>query len=159
MNTPVTINMTFASAAEAAIFLAQRTSAVEVSTVKTPAVGADEKEAAAPVEKPATTATAAAGSTASQTSAPADAQQAKPAADSTSNKAVAELGGKPDYNEIKSRVLALSKVYQKLALATLGRFKGVSGEPVNHGNKLQLEDYPAFIAAADEELAGASVPA
>lgn len=56
------------------------------------------------------------------------------------------------YDDVKNRVLALSKVRRELAVETLGAFKTVAGDKVDHGNKLRLEDYPAFIAAADKAL-------
>ena len=59
---------------------------------------------------------------------------------------------RPTYDDVKARVLALSKVRRELAVETLGAFKTVGGDKVDHGNKLQLEDYPAFIAAADKAL-------
>lgn len=56
------------------------------------------------------------------------------------------------YDDVKARVLALSKVKRELAIETLSQFKTVGGDKVDHGNKLQLPDYPAFIAAADKVL-------
>lgn len=56
------------------------------------------------------------------------------------------------YDDVKNRVLALSKVRRELAVETLGAFKTVAGDKVDHGNKLRLEDYAAFIAAADKAL-------
>jgi hypothetical protein len=35
-------------------------------------------------------------------------------------------------------------------LALLATFKGVSGDKVDHGNKLQLADYASFITQADK---------
>lgn len=67
---------------------------------------------------------------------------------------------KHDYGEIKAAVLALAKVNQEVAKATLAQFTGESGAPVDHGNKLKLEDYAAFLAAAKVALdAAAKVPA
>jgi hypothetical protein len=57
------------------------------------------------------------------------------------------------YDDVKARVLAMAKVSRDLATKTLGNFKTVGGDKVDHGNKLQLEDYPAFIEAADKALA------
>lgn len=59
----------------------------------------------------------------------------------------------PDYNDVKARVLALAKVSRELATKVLGQFG------VDHGNKLQLEQYGAFIAAADAALEDAKVAA
>lgn len=56
------------------------------------------------------------------------------------------------YDQVKDRVLKLSKISREVTLKTLGQFKGVNGQPVDHGNKLQLADYPAFVKAADEAL-------
>ena len=61
---------------------------------------------------------------------------------------------RPTYDDVKAKVLALSKVRRELAVETLGRFATVAGGKVDHGNKLQLEDYAAFIAAADAALKG-----
>lgn len=63
------------------------------------------------------------------------------------------------YDHVKDRVLKLSKVKRELAIEVLGAFKTVGGDKVDHGNKLQLPDYPAFIAAADAKLAAAGVKA
>lgn len=72
-----------------------------------------------------------------------------------------QAGDKPTvtYDEVRNRVLALSKIDKNLALETLGQFTGVSGAKVDHGNKLQLPDYAAFIAAADKKLEAAKVAA
>jgi hypothetical protein len=131
----VTVTLTFGSADEAALFLAGHRAPVEVKMPQ--AEPAKPKKEAAQVEKstPAATATAAATSTATPTSAPAS---------------VASEG--PTYNEVKAAVLALAKVDQALAMSTLAKFTGQNGEPCNHGTKLKLEDYPKFIAAANEAL-------
>jgi DNA-binding transcriptional MocR family regulator len=69
---------------------------------------------------------------------------------------------KHTYDEIKAAILAMSKIDQSVtAKRVLAQFKGQSGEPCDHGNKLKLEDYAAFLAAAKVELdkAAAKVPA
>jgi hypothetical protein len=53
------------------------------------------------------------------------------------------------YNEIRDRVLALSKVSRDTAVKALAHFK------VDHGNKLPLEQYAAFMAHTDS-LVGAA---
>lgn len=93
-------------------------------------------------DKPAT-AKAEAGNAPATTAAPASA----PPADSGS-----EAAGSFTYDDVKARVLALAKVNRELAQQTLAQFKTVAGAAVDHGNKLQLPDYPAFIAAADKAL-------
>jgi hypothetical protein len=107
-------------------------------------VAASPKPAATPA---ATSAPAAAGNVPASTATPASA----PAAVSGS----APAGDEPhfNYDDVKARVLKLSKVSREVTLSTLGQFTGVNGQPVDHGNKLQLPDYPAFIAAADKVLA------
>ena len=106
--------------------------------------------AATPAPTPAPQAQEAAGNGSASTGTPASA----PAADSGS----AAAGDAPTitYDHVKAKVLALSKVKRELAVETLGQFKTVGGDKVDHGNKLQLQDYPAFIAAADKALAGAA---
>lgn len=55
----------------------------------------------------------------------------------------ADAGAKrPDYNDVKAAVLALVKVDKKLAVDTLKAFG------VDNANKLKLEDYASFLAAA-----------
>jgi len=76
----------------------------------------------------------------SPTPAPANA----PAA--ASGSAGAETKG-PNYDDVKARVLALAKISRDTASAALAAFN------VDHANKLKLEDYPAFIEAADKTLA------
>jgi hypothetical protein len=65
----------------------------------------------------------------------------------------------PTYDDVKARVLALAKISRDLATTTLGVFKTVGGDKVDHGNKLQLPDYPTFIAAADKAIEAAKVAA
>ncbi|HSV48338.1 MAG TPA: hypothetical protein VLJ58_21295 [Ramlibacter sp.] len=84
----------------------------------------------------------ASASTGTQASAPPAASGSEPDADAP----------RYTYDDVKARVLALSKVRRELAVETLGAFKTVGGDKVDHGNKLQLPDYPAFIAAADKAL-------
>lgn len=59
-----------------------------------------------------------------------------------------------NYDDVKKRVLALSKMTggREIVLGLLGAYKGVNGEPCDHANKLQLPDYAAFVAAADAKL-------
>jgi hypothetical protein len=87
----------------------------------------------------------ASASTNTQASAPPAASGSEPAADAK----------RFTYDDVKARVLAMAKVSRDLATKTLGNFKTVGGDKVDHGNKLQLEDYPAFIEAADKALAAA----
>lgn len=63
------------------------------------------------------------------------------------------------YDDVKDRVLKLAKISRETATKTLGAFKTVGGDKVDHGNKLQLPDYPAFIAAADKAITAAGAPA
>jgi hypothetical protein len=58
-------------------------------------------------------------------------------------------GPRPTYDDVKARVLALAKINRTKATEALGKFN------VDHGNKLKLEDYPAFIKLADEMLKAA----
>lgn len=87
-----------------------------------------------------------AGNASASTSTPASAQPA------ASGSEAAADGPRFTYDDVKARVLALSKVRRELAIETLGAFKTVGGDKVDHGNKLQLPDYPKFIAAADAAL-------
>lgn len=58
------------------------------------------------------------------------------------------------YDQVRDKTLAMVKVCgRETAAAVLGKFKTVAGAAVDHGNKLQLPDYPAFITAAKEALA------
>lgn len=97
-------------------------------------------------------------STPSPTAAP-QAQGNVPASTGTQASALAagsgSAGGEQpavDYKVVQAKVLALSKKSRDVAIATLAKFKGVNGQPVDHGNKLQLQDYAAFVQAADEAL-------
>jgi hypothetical protein len=56
---------------------------------------------------------------------------------------------RPTYDDVKARVLALAKIGRDKATAALAKFG------VDHGNKLKLEDYPAFLKHADEVLGAA----
>lgn len=58
-----------------------------------------------------------------------------------------------NYDDIKDRVLKLAKLSRDTAVGLLKEFKGVNGQPVDNANKLQLQDYSAFVAKADEILA------
>ena len=143
----ITVTLTFQSAAEAAVFLAGRSdptmmtfptidhgrsmSAVDTAESFTENVSATEPQPSTPSTPSEPTST--------------------PTADS--NKAVAQLGATPDYKEIVRCVNALAKKGgNPLALKVLGQFKTVSGDQVNHGNKLQLTDYVAFIETAEGAL-------
>ncbi len=177
----ITVTLTFQSAAEAAVFLAGRSdpavmtlppidpersmSAVETAeafiaqAVWGGAVMQAQKPAsdAAPV-----TQTASAGVSTTEQQPSTESTQSKPVSEQTvvsptptadSNKAVAALGATPDYKEIVRCVNALAKKGgNPLALKVLGQFKTVSGDQVNHGNKLQLSDYAAFIETAEGAL-------
>lgn len=95
-----------------------------------------------------------AASAASPTPAPTSAPAPAPAAASGS-----ASGGETKaitYDDVKDRVLKLSKIRRELALEVLGKFTGPNGQPADHGNKVKLEDYPAFVAAADTAIAGAA---
>lgn len=59
---------------------------------------------------------------------------------------------RPTYDDVKKAVLAMAKISGDKALATLKSFTGQNGEPCDHGTKLKLEDYPAFLAAAAKVL-------
>jgi hypothetical protein len=102
----------------------------------------------APTKTPEPTAGNASASTGTQASAPAAASGSAPAGE-----APADERPRYSHDDIKNKVLALAKKSRELALTTLGQFKNMKGEPVDHGNKLKLEDYAAFIAAADKALA------
>jgi hypothetical protein len=97
---------------------------------------------AAPVRAPKPSSTPAAGNVAST----ADTQATAPGAASGSAEG-AEGGARPTYDDVKARVLKLAKINRETAAGALGKFG------VDHGNKLKLEQYPAFIAHADELLA------
>lgn len=71
----------------------------------------------------------------------------------------ADAAPKHDYKEIQAAVLALAKVDPAIAKKTLAKFTGQNGEPCDHGTKLKLEDYPAFLAQAKADLEAAKVPA
>jgi hypothetical protein len=94
------------------------------------------KEAAAQVEKPAQSVAAPA------VSEPAGAASAPASAPSSDEPA------RPTYDDVKRAVLAMAKISGDKALATLKSFTGQNGEPCDHGTKLKLEDYPAFLAKA-----------
>jgi hypothetical protein len=64
-----------------------------------------------------------------------------------------------NYDQVKERVLALAKISREKAMEIMAQFKAMDGTPVDKGPKLQLQDYPAFIAAADKALEAAKVPA
>lgn len=102
------------------------------------------KEAAAQVEKPAATPAAAAPS-------PSPSESAASAASSQASASTDEAP-RPTYDDVKKAVLAMAKISGDKALATLKSFTGQNGEPCDHGTKLKLEDYPAFLAAAAKVL-------
>lgn len=107
----------------------------------------DAKAAATPAPAP-----AAAGNASASTGTPAGAQAA-----SAGSEASGDEGASPiTYKEIAEKVTTMvkhPKIGRDATLALLAKFKGINGQPIDHGNKLQLPDYPAFIAAADAELA------
>lgn len=86
-----------------------------------------------------------AGNAAGNAPAPTPAPASVPPAVSGSE-AAAE-GKRPTYDDVKARVLALAKLSRDHATKALAKFG------VDHGNKLKLEDYPAFLKHADEVLA------
>jgi type IV secretory pathway TrbL component len=87
------------------------------------------------------------GNASASTGTPAGAQPA-----AAGSAASGEGEKRPDYSDVTKRVLALAKIKKQLALETLGKFTGQNGQPADHGTKLKLEDYPAFLAAADQVL-------
>lgn len=101
------------------------------------------KEAAAQTPKQETASTSAAAATPAASPAASPATAATPAADEPT---------RPTYDDVKRAVLALAKISSDTAKATLAKFTGQNGQPCDHGTKLKLEDYPAFLAAADEQL-------
>ena len=159
----ITVTLTFQSAAEAAVFLAGRSdpavmtfptidhgrsmSAVDTAESFTAQAGRVTVPPGKPVESSAVSAQSESATGA------ASAQQSSAGSTTDSNKAVAQLGATPDYKEIVRCVNALAKKGgNPLALKVLGLFKTVSGDQVNHGNKLQLTDYVAFIETAEGAL-------
>lgn len=62
------------------------------------------------------------------------------------------------YDQVAQRVKDLCKKTggREKCLALLATFKAVSGQPVDHGNKLQLPDYASFIAQADALIGAAA---
>ena len=167
----ITVTLTFQSAAEAAVFLAGRSDPTLMSCLKieeevqrahaiAPPVRAD--SVFPKIEEAHATQTASAGASTTEPQPSTESIQSKPVSEQTvasptstadSNKAVAQLGATPDYKEIVKCVNALAKQGgNALALKVLGQFKTVSGDTVNHGNKLQLSDYMAFINATWEAL-------
>jgi hypothetical protein len=99
------------------------------------------KEAAAQVEKQPAAGAAGVGSTPTPASAPA-------AVASSQASASTDEAPRPTYDDVKKAVLAMAKISGDKALATLKSFTGQNGEPCDHGTKLKLEDYPAFLAKA-----------
>jgi hypothetical protein len=74
-------------------------------------------------------------------------------AESTVAPATGDEPARPTYDDIKRAVLALAKISPETAKATLAKFTGQNGQPCDHGTKLKLEDYPAFLKAAEEVTA------
>lgn len=110
-----------------------------------------QKEAAAQVEKPA----ASAAANQSPVSPPASGTEtaaSHAAAPSTNGVPSGDEPARPTYDDVKKAVLALAKISPDTAKATLAKFTGQNGQPCDHGTKLKLEDYPAFLAAANEHL-------
>jgi hypothetical protein len=108
------------------------------------AVGETKKDAAAaaaPAPKSPTPSTTAPAASSAPTTAPA------PAVASPSEPA------RPEYDEIRVLINALAKVSLDVAKSVLAQFNDVSGKPCTHGNKLQPDDYAAFVAAANKTLA------
>ncbi|MDB5965105.1 MAG: hypothetical protein JWQ72_1605, partial [Polaromonas sp.] len=101
------------------------------------------KPAAAPKPTPAPAAAPAAGNAPASTPAPAGAQPA-----ASGSAAAGDEAKRPTYDDVRDRVLKLAKVSRDSATAALAKFS------VDHANKLKLEDYPAFLAHADQVLAG-----
>ncbi len=145
----ITVTLTFQSAAEAAVFLAGRS---DPAVMTLPPI--DPERSMSAVETAEAFIAQAGGATESTQSKPVSEQTvASPTPTADSNKAVAQLGATPDYKEIVRCVNALAKKGgNPLALKVLGQFKTVGGDQVNHGNKLQLTDYVAFIEAAEGAL-------
>lgn len=104
------------------------------------------KEAAAQVEKPSSSAQPAGDAAPSGKSETTSSQPAAASSSSTDEPA------RPTYDDVKKAVLALAKISPDTAKATLAKFTGQNGQPCDHGTKMKLEDYPAFLAAADEHL-------
>lgn len=105
------------------------------------ATGTSAPKAAAPAPTPAPQPEPTAGNASASTATPASA----PPADSGS--AAAADAPRPTYDDVKARVLALAKAKGRdAAAATLKSFG------VDNANKLKLEQYPGFIAAADKLL-------
>jgi hypothetical protein len=62
------------------------------------------------------------------------------------------------YDQVAQRVKDLCKKPggREKCLGLLATFKGVSGDKVDHGNKLQLADYASFITQADKLIGAAA---
>ena len=143
----ITVTLTFQSAAEAAVFLAGRS---DPAVMTFPTIDHGRSMSAVDTAESFTENVSATEPQPSTPSTPSE-PTSTPTADS--NKAVAQLGATPDYKEIVRCVNALAKKGgNPLALKVLGQFKTVSGDQVNHGNKLQLTDYVAFIETAEGAL-------
>lgn len=90
---------------------------------------------------PASTPKAEAGNALASTATPAS---APPAASGSADSGEAK---RPDYNDVRDRVLKLAKISRDTASGALAKFG------VDHGNKLPLEKYTEFLAHADGILA------
>jgi hypothetical protein len=151
----VSVHLSCSSATELLTALAAfgKAPAANQPTITPPAPVADKPKAEAkPAATPAPTAAPQAqpeGNVSASTGTQASAQ---PAASGSAG-AEGDFHQPIDYKVVQAKVLALSKKSREIALATLGKFTGVNGQPVDHGNKLQLHDYAAFVKAADEALA------
>lgn len=79
-------------------------------------------------------------------------QASAPPADSGS--AAGGEAQRPTYKEVSERITTLCKKPggREKCLALLATFTGMSGQPVDHGNKLKLEDYPSFIEKIDATI-------
>lgn len=128
-----------------------QTAANDAPKAETPKPTSAPKPAATPAP---TAAPVAGGNASASTATPASAPPADAGSAPAGDPAVV-----PTYDDVRQRVLALSKISRETCLGILGQFKGVSGAAVDHGNKLQLPDYAAFIAAADKVLKPAEVAA
>jgi hypothetical protein len=125
----------------------QPTEAVNDPVAVKPAATPAPAPTAAPQAQPEGNASA---STGTQASAQAAAGGSAPSADTPTY----------TYDQVAQRVKDLCKKPggREKCLALLATFKGVSGDKVDHGNKLQLADYASFIAQADKLIGARREP-
>lgn len=107
-------------------------------------------------QKPAATpapAAAAAGNASASTGTQASAQGAGAGSAATGGDAP-----KYTYQDIATRITTLCKKTggRDKCMALLKSFTGQNGQPADHGNKLKLEDYPAFTQKIDAEIGSAA---